>query len=116
MQKKSMYSPDETRSFEKGKAEMTTLANGVTIGRAYLELGWSWEKCIKPIAKTESCQVPHTSYMISGRMRIKMDDGSEEEFGPGDVNHIPPGHNAWVVGNEPVVAIGIEGVTDFAKK
>ena len=112
MQKKSMNSLDETRSFDKGKAEITTLANGVTIGRAYLEPGWSWEKCIKPIAKTESCQVPHTSYMISGRMRIKMDDGSEE-FGPGDVSHIPPGHNAWVVGNEPVVAIG---VTDFAKK
>jgi mannose-6-phosphate isomerase-like protein (cupin superfamily) len=116
MQKKSMNSPNETRSFENGKAEMTTLANGVAIGRAYLEPGWSWEKCIKPLAKTESCQVPHTSYMISGRMRIKMDDGSEEEFGPGDVNHIPPGHNAWVVGNEPVVAIGIEGMPDFAKK
>ena len=116
MQKKSMNSPDETRSFDKGKVELTTLSNGVTIGRVYVEPGWSWEKCIKPIAKTESCQVPHTSYMISGRMRVKMDDGSEEEFGPGDVNHIPPGHNAWVVGNEPVVAIGIEDVTDFAKK
>jgi quercetin dioxygenase-like cupin family protein len=54
--------------------------------------------------------------MISGRMRVKMDDGSEEEFGPGDVNHIPPGHNAWVVGNEPVVAIDFTGMTDFAKK
>jgi quercetin dioxygenase-like cupin family protein len=54
--------------------------------------------------------------MRSGRMRVKMDDGREEEIGPGDVNHIPPGHNAWVVGNEPVVTIGIEGVTDFAKK
>jgi len=111
-----MNSPDETRTFDKGKAEITTLANGVTIGRVYLEPGRSWEKCIKPIAKTESCQVPHTSYMISGRTRIKRDDGSEEEFGPGDVNHIPPGHNAWVVGNQPVVAIGIERVTDSAKK
>jgi mannose-6-phosphate isomerase-like protein (cupin superfamily) len=116
MQKKSMNSPDETRSFDKGKIEVTTLSNGVTIGRAYVEPGWSWENCIKPIAKTESCQVPHTGYMISGRMRVKMDDGTEEEFGPGDVSHIPPGHNAWVVGNEPVVAIDFTGMTDFARK
>jgi len=54
--------------------------------------------------------------MISGRMRIKMDDGSEEEFGPGDVGYVPPGHNAWVVGNEPVVGIDFTGMTDFAKK
>ena len=111
-----MNSPDETRSFDNGKVELTTLSNGVTIGRAYVEPGWSWETCIKPIAKTESCQVPHMSYIISGRMRIKMDDGSEEEFGPGDVSHIPPGHNAWVVRNEPVVAIDFTGMTDFAKK
>ena len=50
-----MNSPDETRSFDKGKAEITTLDNGVTIGRTYLEPGWSWEKCIKPMAETESC-------------------------------------------------------------
>ena len=116
MQKKNMNSPDETRTFDKGKAEIITLTNGVTIGRAYCEPGWSWEKCIKPIVKTESCQVPHTGYMISGRMRVKMDDGSEEEFGPGDVSHIPPDHNAWVVGNEPVIAIDFTGMTDFAKK
>ena len=116
MLKKSMNSPDETRSFDKGKIELTTLSNGVTIGRAYVEPGWSWQKCIKPMVKTESCQIPHTGYMISGRMRVKMDDGSEEEFGPEDVSHIPPGHNAWVVGNEPVIAIDFTGMTDFAKK
>ncbi|MFY9869182.1 MAG: cupin domain-containing protein [Candidatus Nitrosopolaris sp.] len=65
------------------------------IGRAYFEPGWSWEKCVKPNAKTESCQAPNTQYIISGRMRVKMDDGSEEEFGPGDVGYLPPGHNAW---------------------
>ena len=59
-------------------------------GRAYFEPGWSWEKCVKPIVKTESCQPPHTQYVISGRMRVKMDDGSEEEFGPGDVGYLPP--------------------------
>jgi hypothetical protein len=81
MQKKSMKSPDETRSFDKGKAEIAKVGD-TSIGRAYFEPGWSWEKCVKPIAKTESCQAPHTQYVISGRMRVKMDDGSEEEFGP----------------------------------
>ncbi len=73
-----MRSPDETRSFEKGKVEITKVEE-TSIGRAYFEPGWSWEKCVKPIAKTESCQAPHTQYVISGRMRVKMDDGSEED-------------------------------------
>jgi quercetin dioxygenase-like cupin family protein len=64
-----------------------------------LEPGWSSEKCIKPIVKTESCQASHTQYVISRRIRIKMNDGNEEEYRSGDVAYIPPGHNAWVVGN-----------------
>jgi quercetin dioxygenase-like cupin family protein len=71
---------------------------------------------VKPIAKTESCQAPHTQYIISGRMRVKMDDGSEEEFGPGDVGYLPPGHNAWIIGNEPCVAIDFTGMKEYAKK
>lgn len=81
-----------------------------------MEPGWSWEKCVKPIAKTNSCQAPHTQYFISGRMKVVMDDGTEEEFGPGDVAVVPPGHNAWVVGNEPVVSVDVTGLKDFAKK
>jgi quercetin dioxygenase-like cupin family protein len=104
IEKKSMKSPDETRTFDKGKVEVTKVG-GTSIGRVYLEPGWSWEKCVKPIVKTESCQAPHTQYIISGRVRAKMDDGSEEEFGAGDVGHLPPGHNAWIIGNEPYVAI-----------
>ena len=92
-----MKSPDETRSFEKGKVEIAKVGE-TSIGRAYFEPGWSWEKCVKPIAKTDSCQAPHTQYIISGRMRVKMDDGSEEEFGPGDVGYVAPGHNAWIIG------------------
>ena len=111
-----MNSPDETRSFDKGKIELTTLSNGVTIGRAYVEPGWSWEKCVKPLVKTDSCQAPHTQYMVSGRMRVVMDDGTEDEFGPGDALIVPPGHNAWVVGNEPVVAVDFTGLKDYAKK
>ena len=101
MQKKSMNSPDETRTFDKGKVDLTKIGD-TSIGKMYLEPGWSWEKCIKPIAKTQSCQASHTQYVISGRIRFKMNDGNEEEYGPGDVAYIPPGHKAWVVGNESI--------------
>lgn len=97
MQKKSLdSSPDETRTFENGKVELVNLGN-ITIGQIVLEPGWSWEKCVKPIAKTDSCQEEHTQYIVLGRIRVVMDDGTEEEFGPGDAVLIPPGHNAWVV-------------------
>ena len=116
MEKKSINSPDEVRTFDKGKLELTTFTNGITIGRITLEPGWSWEKCVKPIVKTNSCEAPHTQYMMCGHIKILMDDGSEEEFGPGDTAVIPPGHNAWVVGDEPVVAIDFTGLRDYAKE
>jgi oxalate decarboxylase/phosphoglucose isomerase-like protein (cupin superfamily) len=115
MQKKKMTSPDEIRSFDKGKVEIAKVGD-TSIGRAYFEPGWSWEKCVKPIAKTNSCQAPHTQYVISGKMRVRMDDGSEEEFGPGDVGYVPPGHNAWVVGDEPFIAVDFTGMETYAKK
>jgi uncharacterized cupin superfamily protein len=115
MQKKNLDSPDETRTFEKGKLELANLGE-VTIGRATLEPGWSWEKCVKPLVKTDSCQAPHTQYIVSGRMKVVMDDGAEEEFRAGDALAVPPGHNAWVVGNEPVVAVDFTGFKDYAKK
>ena len=115
MQKKNLNtSPDETRTFENGKIELANLGD-VTIGRAIFQPGWSWEKCVKPIVKTDSCQVPHTQYIVSGRIKVVMDDGEEEEFGPGDAAVIPPGHNAWVVGNEPVVGIDFTGLKEYAK-
>lgn len=85
-----MKSPDEIQTFDKGKI------GDASIGRIYLEPGWSWEKCVKPFVKTETCQATHRQYVMSGRVRVKMNDGSEEEYGPGDVTYIPPGHNAWV--------------------
>ena len=66
--------------------------------------------------KTDSCQAPHTQYVVSGRVKVVMDDGIKEEYGPGDAAVIPSGHNAWVVGNEPVVAIDFTGLKDYAKK
>ena len=114
MQKKTLNTPDEVRTFDKGKVELATVGT-VTFGRASFEPGWKWSESVKPIVKTEYCQAPHVQYQISGRLRVKMADGSEQEFGPGDVGVIPPGHDAWVVGNEPVVAIDISGMTHYAK-
>ena len=114
MQKKSFLRPDETRSFDKGKVELVTLG-GVTFGRATFQPGWKWSTSVKPLVKTDSCQAPHLQCLVGGRMHVVMDDGSEEEFGPGDVLLIPPGHDAWVVGNENVVAIDITGMGDYAK-
>ncbi len=114
MQKKSMSSPDETRDFPKGKLELVNF-EGVTFGHATFEPGWKWSAHVQPIAQTKSCEAPHTQYHVSGRLRVRMDDGTEVEFGPGDIGHIPPGHDAWVVGNEPVVMIDVTGLADYAK-
>jgi quercetin dioxygenase-like cupin family protein len=95
VQKKSLESPDETLKFEKEKIEIVNLGN-VTIARVTLEPGWSWEKHVKPRVNTKSCEVPHTTLIVSGRIRNIMDDGTETESGPGDVALIPPGHNSWL--------------------
>jgi ethanolamine utilization protein EutQ (cupin superfamily) len=115
MQKKSLSRPDDTRSFDKGKVELVNV-NDVTFGRATLQPGWKWSTCVKPVAKTESCQAAHLQYHVSGRLHVVMDDGSEQEFGPGDVSYLPPGHDAWVVGNEPAVVVDISGMKDYAKR
>lgn len=112
---KSLNKPDETRTFPKGRLELVTLG-GVTFGRATFQPGWKWTEVMRPIAKTDACQAPHTNYMISGRMHVKMDDGTEKEFGPGDVGIIPPGHEAWVVGKEPCVVLDFNGMTHYAEK
>ena len=87
MQKKSLNAPDEKRSFPKGSLELVTVGN-ITFGRATFEPGWKWSESLKPIAKTASCQAPHTNYHISGRLHVRMDDGTEAEFGPGDIGGV----------------------------
>lgn len=115
IQKKSLSQPEEIRSFEKGKVELVTLG-GVTFGRATFQPGWKWSTSVKPLVKTESCQAPHLQYHVSGRLHVVMDDGSEKEFVPGDVSLIPPGHDAWVVGEDPVLVIDISGMVNYAKR
>ena len=115
MEHRSFSKPDETRKFDRGKVDVVSLG-GVTLGRAVFEPGWRWSTCVKPIAQTQSCEVPHLNLHISGRLHIAMDDGTEYEFGPGEIGEIPPGHDAWVVGDEAVVVIDISGMGDYAKR
>ena len=113
---KSFDSPDETRPFEgKGQAEVVHLA-GQTIGRGTFEPGWRWSENVKPIAGTDSCQVSHLGYMLSGRMKVYMKDGSEFEARAGDVVAIPPGHDAEVVGDEPCTMVDFGEFGDYAKR
>jgi hypothetical protein len=115
MQKKNLDTPDETRPFPNGKVEVTTLG-GLTFSRAILEPGWKWSESVKPMAGTDSCQAPHSGYIIAGRIHIVMDDGSELEFDPHDTYMIPPGHDGWVVGNEPCIMLDFIGMADYAKQ
>jgi mannose-6-phosphate isomerase-like protein (cupin superfamily) len=114
-EQKYFRSPDEVRTFEKGKLELLNM-NGGVIGRLTLEPGWRWSQHVKPVAGTEWCEAPHFQYHASGRIHIVMADGTEFEAGPGDVTMLPAGHDAWVVGNEPVVVIDWSGATNYAKQ
>ena len=111
---KSFGKPEEVREFPNGRLELVKIG-GATVGRAILQPGWSWSSSIKPIVKTKSCEAPHLQYHVSGRIAVLMDDGSQAEFGPGEVSLLPPGHDAWVVGNDPVVVIDITGMAEYAR-
>ena len=112
---KHLSAPDEVRQFGHGKIEIVNMGQG-TVGRAVFEPGWRWSNDVKPIAGTDLCQSHHFLYQISGRMGVKMADGTEMASGPGDVAIIPPGHDAWVIGNEPVVVVDWGGAASYAKK
>ena len=116
LQQKILDSPDETRTFENGKAQVVTLGD-FSASRLTLEPGWRWSENVRPIAGTDSCQVLHTGYQVSGRLHVRLDDGTEAEVGPGEAYVIPPGHDAWVVGDEPVVTVDMSRVTaeEYAK-
>jgi len=105
---------DEVREFPNGRAEILNVGGG-EVGRLVLEPGWRWSNDVKPIAGTESCEAPHFQYHVSGRLGIRMDDGTELIAGPGDITSLPSGHDGWVVGDEPVVVIDWYGATNFAK-
>ena len=100
-------SPDETRTPDKTNIELVRLG-GASAARMRLEPGWRWSECIKPIVGGDSCQVRHVGLLQSGTMHVVHDDGTELEVGPGQAYTIEPGHDAWVVGDEPVVGFEFE--------
>ena len=113
---KNVRTPDETRPFaDKGSAAVLHIGGHTALYGTW-EPGWRWSDHIKPMAGTDTCQATHLLYCLSGRMKIVMDDGSEGEIGPGDMAAIAPGHDAWVVGDEPCVAVDFGGIAQYAKQ
>ena len=105
--------PDEVREFPHGRAEIVKVGNG-EVGRYIFEPGWRWSNDIKPIANTWSCEAPHFQYHVSGQLAILMDDSTQILAGPGEVTSLPSGHDAWVVGDEPVVTVDWFGASNYA--
>jgi len=114
MEVKSLNAPEEVRKFDKGKVELVNIGDA-TIGRGVFESGWKWSSSVKPIVNTKSCEAPHFQYHVSGTLRVVMDDGTEMDLKAGDVSLLPSGHDAWVVGNEPVVVVDFQGMVDYGK-
>ncbi len=111
MQKKSFDTPDQTMTPAKTKIDICNLDSG-SIARSKFEPGWKWSVDLKPSAGTDTCQMHHVLCVMSGRLKVIMDDGSEMDFGPGDIADIPAGHDAWVVGDEAVVGFDVAGIVD----
>ena len=109
----SFQKPDERREFPNGHAEIVKVGAG-EVGRLVFKPGWRWSKDLKAIARTASCEAPHFQYHVSGRLAIRMDDGTEFIAGPGDVTSLPKGHDAWVVGDEPAVVVDWFGASHYA--
>jgi hypothetical protein len=114
LQAKSHNSPDEVRTPDKTRVEVVNL-EGFTIGRFNFEPGWRWSGCIKPVVNTDSCQLSHVGYAVSGSLTVRMQDGTEQTIRAGDSYTIPPGHDAWVEGNEPFVGSEIMSADINAK-
>jgi hypothetical protein len=114
---KSFDKPEETRPFEQSTGHLDLInSEAGAVGRAVFEPGWHWAEHVKPIAGTDSCQVAHKGYVVSGRMKIVMDDGEEAEIGSGDFMMAAPGHDAWTVGEEACVIVDWQGMDDYAKR
>lgn len=112
--KKRFENPDETREVPKARVEVVNLGDATAM-RGTFEPGWKWSECVKPIVGTDSCEVAHLGYVVSGTMVCKMNDGTEITFNAGDAASIPPGHDAWVPGTEACVFLDFQGAANYAK-
>jgi hypothetical protein len=114
-ERKDLKKAEDVRTFPKGRVELVNIGGG-QVGRLILEPGWRWSEHVKPIAGTEWCEAPHFQYHVSGVLHVKMADGKEFDAGPGEVTALPSGHDAWVVGKEPVVLVDWCGASNYAKQ
>jgi quercetin dioxygenase-like cupin family protein len=114
VESKSMDAPDEVRTPDKTNVEIVTVG-GTEVGRFTFQPGWRWSECIKPVVGTDSCQADHLGYAVAGRMHVEHEDGTTVEIGPGDAYTIAPGHDAWVLGDEPFVGVEFKSAATFAK-
>jgi hypothetical protein len=94
---------------------LSSSRSAAKVGRAIFERDWRWASSVQPLTKTRSCEAPHFQYHISGVLKIQIDDGTELECRPGDVSLLPSGHEAWVVGDQPVVVVDFQGMVDYAR-
>ncbi len=115
LQRRGFAEPSDVRTFPRGRVDVVVLEDTV-VGRMTYEPGWRWSVDVRPLAGTDACQYHHLGVTLSGRLRIMMADGTELEIGPGDVFEIPPGHDAWVVGDEPWVSIDFEAMRTYGKQ
>jgi class 3 adenylate cyclase len=112
---RSFSSPDLRRAFQGGELDLITIGP-LTFGRETLQPGWRWSKDVRPLVGTERCEFHHVSFQVSGRCMFEDRDGTQIEVGPGDVFDVPPGHDSWVVGDEPCVTIDFQGIADWAAR
>jgi hypothetical protein len=105
---------DEVREFPNGRAEILKVRDA-EIGRLVFQPGWRWSNDVKPVAGTQSCEAPHFQYPVAGKLAIQMDDVTEFIAEPGDVTSLPSGHDAWVIGDEPVVVVDWFGASNYLK-
>jgi quercetin dioxygenase-like cupin family protein len=102
IEKKSLNKPEQTKQNGRLKSEVITIAD-LTFQRFTAEPGWRWSIDVKPVVKTETCQVSHLFYMLSGRLHVRTNEGQDMEFNPGDMGLIPPGHDGWTIGDQPAI-------------
>ena len=107
-------SPDETRTPDKTRVDVVRMG-GTTAARMTFEPGWRWSECVKPVAGTDTCQLNHVGYAVEGQIVVRLEDGTEQVIQAGDSYTIPPGHDAWVVGNERFVGIEVMSAEQYAK-
>jgi quercetin dioxygenase-like cupin family protein len=114
VESRNLDQPDESRTPDKTEVNVVSVG-GNEVGRFTFQPGWRWSECVKPVAGTDSCEMTHLGYVVSGQLHVAHDDGTAVDVGPGDAYVIEPGHDAWVVGDESFVGIEFKSAAHYAK-